>query len=455
MSPRDGQPWSVAVATLGCRLNQVESQEMLALLDGHGFRAVPPEEPADVYVVNTCTVTGRADFSDRQMIRRIRRERPGSLLVVTGCYAQTDPEAVSRIGGVDLVVGNQEKYRLPELLRPLLERPRAPGTAPAIRVAPIAQARSVPLAPFARVTGRSRAFVKVQDGCQHRCAFCIVPAARGASRSQAPSVVREQVRALVGAGYPEITLTGVDLGHYGWDLAPRTTLAALVGDLVETPGLRWLRLSSILPAYLSPALLEVITGSRVVAPHLHVPLQSGSDRVLRLMRRPYNTRMYRGLVERLAASVPELGLGTDLIVGHPGETEADFARTVELVQALPFSYLHVFAYSDRRGTEAARLGDRVSPRVAAERSRVLRALGRDKSLAFRRRLVGRAHEALVLEAPDRATGLAAGLTGNYVEVLFDGPRALARRVVDLTVTEAGAERTLGRLAGAAHEAVPA
>ncbi|MBI2526929.1 MAG: tRNA (N(6)-L-threonylcarbamoyladenosine(37)-C(2))-methylthiotransferase MtaB [Candidatus Rokubacteria bacterium] len=443
------EPVTVSVATLGCRLNQVESQEMLAVLESRGFRAVAGQEPARVYVVNTCTVTGRADFSDRQLIRRIARERPGALVVVTGCYAQTDPRAVARIPGVDLVVGNQEKYRLPELLAPLLSRgggSRAEGRQPAeIEVAPIAAAHAVPVAPFARVAGRSRASVKVQDGCQYRCAFCIVPTARGGSRSQDPKVVLEQVRALVEAGYREITLTGVDLGHYGRDLLPRTTLAALVTQLDAVPRLRWLRLSSILPAYFTPELIEAIVGSRVVTPHLHLPLQSGSDRVLRLMRRPFNTRMYRALVERLARDIPGLGLGADMIVGHPGEGDLDFAETLSLVGELPFSYLHVFSYSDRKGTESARLRDHVPAPAIRARSAALRRLGRGKALAFRRRMLGRTHEALVLETRDRATGLLSGLTANYVEVLFDGPDTLARRFVPVTITDCRPEGTFGRL----------
>ncbi|HAM56975.1 MAG TPA: tRNA (N(6)-L-threonylcarbamoyladenosine(37)-C(2))-methylthiotransferase MtaB [Candidatus Rokubacteria bacterium] len=442
---------TVGVATLGCRLNQVESQEMLGLVEAQGFRPVAGAERAEVYVVNTCTVTGRADVSDRQLIRRITRERPGALVVVTGCWAQTDPQAVARIPGVDLVLGNQEKYRLPELVAALLaQRPEhqaVDGRGPEIRVAPIAEARSVPAAPLARVAGRSRAFVKIQDGCQHRCAFCIVPAARGASRSQDPEVVLDRVRALIEAGHGEITLTGVDLGHYGWDLLPRTTLAVLLRQLAEVAGLRWLRLSSILPAYVTADLLEVITGSPRVAPHLHLPLQSGSDRVLRLMRRPYNTRMYRTLVERLARDLPDLGLGADLIVGHPGESEADFAETRALVSGLPFSYLHVFSYSDRKGTESTRLTDRVPAQTIRARSAALRQLGREKALAFRQRMLGRTHEALVLEARDRATGLLSGLTANYVEVLFDGPDRLARRFVPVTITDCRPEGTFGRLEG--------
>jgi threonylcarbamoyladenosine tRNA methylthiotransferase MtaB len=441
------RPVAVAFPTLGCRLNQVESQEMAALMEARGFRPVTAGEPAGIYVVNTCTVTGRADFSDRQLIRRIRRENPGALVVVTGCWAQTDPEAVARLEGVDLVLGNQEKYRLPELVEGLLAR-RPGGEAPAVRVAPIADARAIPFAPFARVTGRSRAFVKVQDGCQHRCAFCIVPAARGGSRSQDPKVVLDQVRLLVEAGHGEVTLTGVDLGHYGWDLVPRTSLAALIAMLTEVPGLRWLRLSSVLPAYFTPALIEAVTTIPVVAPHLHIPLQSGSDRVLRLMRRPYNTRMYRALVERLSAAIPELGLGGDVIVGHPGESDADFAATLDLVGALPFSYLHVFAYSDRKGTEAARRPGRLASVAIRERSAALRRLAAAKCLQFRRRLLGQTREVLVLDASDRVTGLRAGLTGNYVEVRFPGPASLARRFVPVTITDCSPERTLGTLAAA-------
>ncbi|HWP75207.1 MAG TPA: tRNA (N(6)-L-threonylcarbamoyladenosine(37)-C(2))-methylthiotransferase MtaB [Methylomirabilota bacterium] len=433
-------PVTVALTTLGCRLNQVESQEMGALLEGRGFRVVPAGSRAQVHVVNTCTVTGRADFSDRQIIRRIGREDPGAFLVVTGCYAQTDPDTVAALPGVDLVVGNQEKYRLPDLLDSLVKRAR-----PTVAVADIREARSVPVAPVTRMTGRSRPFVKIQDGCQHRCAFCIVPAARGGSRSQEPKVVLDQVRALAEAGYPDVTLTGVDIGHYGWDLYPRTSLAALVRSLAGVAGLRWLRLSSVLPSYFTDDLVDVVATLPVVAPHLHLPLQSGSDRVLRLMRRPYHTGMYRALVDRLAAAIPGLGLGADVIVGHPGETDEDFEATLALVGSLPFSYLHVFTYSDRKGTEAARRPGHVPAAVIRERSQRLRRLGREKSHAFRSALVGSAREVLVLEARDHQTGLLSGLTSNYVEVLFPGPDGLGRRMATVEIAEVRGERTRGRL----------
>ena len=433
---------TVAFTTLGCRLNQADTQALQRALETRGFRTVDLEARPDVVVVNTCTVTARAELSDKRAIRRAARLSRDGRVVVTGCWAQTSPAEVAALGGVDLVVGNADKARLPELLAGL-----ARARAPRIEVSDIAGARIEPPAAPAK-SERARAFLKVQDGCQHRCAFCVVPLARGASRSLAPAAVEAHARALVAAGHAEIVLTGVDLGHYGADLVPRTSLAALLARLVAIPGLRWLRLSSLLPAYFTGELLEIVTGSPVIAPHLHVPLQSGSDRVLRAMRRPYTAAMYRGLVERLAAAIPRLGLGADVIVGFPGETGDDFAATLALVEALPFSYLHVFPYSPRAGTEAAARPGRVQAAVAAERGRRLRDAAAARNLRFRAGMLGRVEDVLVLEARDRATGDLVGLTGNYMEVTFRGPDDLRRRVARVRVTAVEAAATRGRLENA-------
>jgi threonylcarbamoyladenosine tRNA methylthiotransferase MtaB len=338
---------------------------------------------------------------------------------------------------VDLVVGNGDKGRLPDLLDRLVEGK--------VHVSDIADTRTVESMPAVRVRGRSRAFVKVQDGCQHRCAFCVVPLARGASRSLDPKIVLDQVCLLVETGHREVVLTGVDLGHYGADLVPRTTLAALLRSLVEVPGLHWVRLSSLLPAYFTPELVELATSSPVIAPHFHVPLQSGSNRVLRRMRRPYDVRMYRTLVERLAAARPGLGLGTDLIAGFPGETDADFAETVSCVRELPFSYLHVFPYSARRGTEAVRLDGALAPSTITQRSQALRDAGRTKREEFRRARVGSIEDVVVLEARDATTGRLVGLTGNYVEVVFAGPDGLVRTIARVRITGVRGSRTVGEL----------
>ncbi|HEY7519630.1 MAG TPA: tRNA (N(6)-L-threonylcarbamoyladenosine(37)-C(2))-methylthiotransferase MtaB [Methylomirabilota bacterium] len=432
----------VALATLGCRLNQVDTQQIQAGLEARGFTVVPAEAPADAVVVNTCTVTARAEFSDRQAIRRARRANPAARVVVTGCWAQTSPGEVASLGGVDLVVGNADKERLPELVAALLsDRPAVSR----LSVTDVAGARFVPPPLPTRPTDRSRAFVKVQDGCQHRCAFCIVPFARGGSRSLAPAAVLEHVRRRVELGHPEVVLTGIDLGHYGADLRPRATLAGLVRALGRVDGLRWLRLSSLLPAYVTDELLDALRSSPVVAPHFHVPLQSGSDRVLRAMRRPYTVAMYRRVVDGLAAAFPRLGLGADVLVGFPGETDEDFAATAALVAELPFTYLHVFPYSARRGTEAAARAGRVDATTLTRRAAVMRGLGEAKAAAFRRSLGGRVEEVLVLERRARVGGDLVGLTGHYAEVRFAGPDALMRRLARVKITEADGARLHGRL----------
>ena len=431
---------TVSFATLGCRLNQVDTQSLQGALEASGFRAPGVGEAADVVVVNTCTVTARAEASDRQAIRRLARTNPGARVVVTGCWAQTDPESVAGLRGVDLVVGNGEKHRLPDLLHRLLA-----GDSPErVHVGEVSRLRTIPLMPWARSAGRSRAFLKVQEGCRHRCAFCIVPRARGASRSQSPEVVLDQVRRLVEIGHREVTLTGIDLGNYGADLVPRTSLAALLRSMIDVRGLHWIRLSSLLPAYFTSELIEVVASSAVVAPHLHVPLQSGSDRMLRRMRRPYTSAMYARIVERLIRARPGLGLGTDVIVGHPGELDVDFEETVAVVEALPFSYLHVFPYSDRRGTEAATMESRVDEQTKARRGRRLRDLGRAKNWRFRTALVGTAQDVVMLEMRD-AAGRLVGLTGNYVEVAVAGSDRLMRTLQVVRVTTAGDDETTGEL----------
>jgi threonylcarbamoyladenosine tRNA methylthiotransferase MtaB len=437
----------VAFATLGCRVNQADTQQLQAALEARGFSTVPFGTAADVIVVNTCTVTARAEVSDRQAIRRARRSNPDARVVVTGCWAQTSAAEVAREPGVDLVVGNADKPRLPALFEAILRTRRVPVR---VEAGDLRGAR-LTLENPSRALGRSRAFVKVQDGCQHRCAFCIVPRARGDSRSLPAERVADQVRALVAAGHVEITLTGVDLGHYGADLVPRTSLAALLRGLVEIPGVRWLRLSSMLPAYFTDDVLDVVTGAPAIAPHFHIPLQSGSDRVLRAMRRPYTVAMYRSVVERLARAIADLGLGADVIAGFPAERADDADATRALIEALPFTYLHVFPYSDRPGTEAASRPAHVDRATIARRAERLRQLGAAKAAAFRSALVGRTEDVLVLETRDRATGGLVGLTGNYVEVVFDGADTLMRGVATVRLDRAdGGMR--GVLVGSARAA---
>ena len=442
--PEAPAPATVAFETLGCRLNQADTAELQAAFEARGYRTAAPGQPAGVYVVNTCTVTARAEFSDRQAIRRAADRHPGALVVVTGCWAQTSPGVVAGLPGVDLVVGTRDRHRIPALVGSLRR-----DAGPVIAVSDVFAPGPEAPAPAQRgpAPGRTRAFVKVQDGCQHRCSFCIVPFARGGSRSRPLDQVVGQVAGLAAAGHAEVVLTGVDLGHYGWDLAPRLTLAALVRRLLDIPGLGWLRLSSVLPAYLTDELVETMAADRRVCRHLHVPLQSGSDRVLRAMRRPYNVRLYRERVERLTARLPGLGLGTDVITGFPGETAQEFAETEALAAELPFSYLHVFSYSDRPGTEGARLpAPRVPSPEIRRRTARLRRLSAAKHLAFRRHRLGQEAEVLVLGERDRASGALLGLTGDYLEVAFPGPDALMRRLARVRLTAVEGARLSGVLA---------
>jgi threonylcarbamoyladenosine tRNA methylthiotransferase MtaB len=261
-------------------------------------------------------------------------------------------------------------------------------------------------------------------------------------------MVEEHARRLVEAGHPEIVLTGIDLGHYGADLRPRVSLAALLRRLVQISGLRWLRLSSMLPSYFTNEVLEILISAPAIAPHFHVPLQSGSDRVLRAMRRPYTVATYRRVVERLARAIPRLGLGADVIVGFPGETDDDFAATLDLVGALPFSYLHVFPYSPRQGTSAATLPGRLAARAVADRARRLREVDARQRWRFQQTLVGRTEDVLVLEAREREGGELTGLTGNYVEVIFPGPDHLRRGLARVRVTAADGTAARGVLQAA-------
>ncbi|HEY6000511.1 MAG TPA: tRNA (N(6)-L-threonylcarbamoyladenosine(37)-C(2))-methylthiotransferase MtaB [bacterium] len=402
---------TVAFHTIGCKLNQYETNDLERQFAEAGWEVVPFGEPADVTVVNTCTVTGRSDHRCRAALRKARRASPAGTVVAAGCYAQAQPDAVGSMAEVDLVLGNRGKAAVFEHLGEE-GRPRGARIAiagPAAGPAPGAPAPFVPIRAF---SGHTRAFVKIQDGCDARCAYCIVPQARGGNRSLPETDVIAQVEALIGAGYPEVVLTGVHLGTWGRDLRPQRTLAAVLARIVALPGLGRLRLSSIEPTEFTPELLELLASSPAICPHLHIPLQSGAAAVLRAMRRPYGPGEFAALAERLAATLPDPGIGADVIAGFPGERAEDFEETAALIRALPLTYLHVFPYSPRPGTPAAAMPDQVPPPERERRAALLRAIGRDKAEDFRRRHVGRTVRALV----EGRAGRAHGLTGNYLKV---------------------------------------
>ncbi|MBI2902171.1 MAG: tRNA (N(6)-L-threonylcarbamoyladenosine(37)-C(2))-methylthiotransferase MtaB [Candidatus Methylomirabilis oxyfera] len=432
----------VAIKTLGCRQNQYESDALLESMRRDGQIWVGPGEEADLCIINTCTVTKEADADSRQMIRRAIRDNPSARVVVTGCYAQVAAGEIASIPGVDLVAGNGEKARLLELIHGLSRK-----GPPLIAVGDIRRTRTFEPLPPPVAGSRSRAFLKVQDGCNYRCTFCIIPETRGPNRSQPKEAALRDLRALMDAGYPEVVLTGIHLGTYGRDLPTRGSIAGLLGEMLEVAAPARIRLSSLDPHEVGDDLIGLFGRFGNLCRHLHLPLQSGDDRVLTLMRRAYKAEMFRRLVERLAEAVPGIAIGADVIVGFPGEGEVEFERTYRLLERLPIAYLHVFSYSQRDGTVAASMRDQVPKSVKASRSFALRSLSEAKWSLFRRTQVGQPLTAVVLDRRDARTGRLEALTDNYVTVAFDGGQTAVGRTVNLTIEAVSEGRTLGRMRG--------
>jgi threonylcarbamoyladenosine tRNA methylthiotransferase MtaB len=432
---------TVALMTVGCKLNQYESEGIAEAFEEGGFEVVPFSERADVYVVNTCTVTGRSDYRSRQMLRRASRRNPSALVVATGCYAQREPGALSSMPEVRLVVGNAEKHAIPGLIAEHLTSGGRPPSDVDVFVSPL-RGRSFEAFDIRRFRGHTRAFLKIQDGCDRRCSYCAVPDARGPARSRPFRDVVDQAARLTANGYREIVLTGVHIGSYGAD-GGGPGLPELLSALEEVPGLARLRLGSVEPNELSPGLAAAILRSDKICRHLHVPLESGSDATLARMGRAYTRSDYAEAVGRITGRDPRAGLGADVMVGFPGETEEHFEETVALIEELPFTYLHVFSFSPRPGTPAAEMGGAVPGVVKKRRSLALRELGHAKSLAFRRTLVGERLEILVEERRGRRGGRLTGLSSNYVRVEIEGDDRLANRLVEVVVESADEEVTRG------------
>jgi threonylcarbamoyladenosine tRNA methylthiotransferase MtaB len=405
------------VVTLGCKLNQFDTASAEGVLRAGAM--TPTDEPAaaDVIILNTCTVTGRADAEGRRLARRLRRLNPGARIVATGCYAERDPDALRRTGAFDDVVGLRERERLPAALLGALADADACAAGSAVALS---------------FGDRARAWLRVQEGCDLACSYCVIPRVRGPGRSVPVPQALAELRRFRDGGIVEVGLTGVNTGSWGQDLSPRQELADLLEAILAADlGLR-IRLNSLEPRTVTDRVLDLLRAApETLLPHVQVPLQSGCDRILGRMARNYRTGFYRDLVLRAAERVPDLCLGADVITGFPGETVEDFEQTVRFVSGLPLAYLHVFSYSARPGTRAAGLEEAVAPHVIKERTTRLRGVGLAQGRAFRRRLLGRTLPGLALHAwaDDGATRV---LTGNYVEVLV--PRARAGEVVPVELT---------------------
>ena len=413
--PREpGRPLRIAFHSQGCKLNLYESAGLSQAAARRRHVVVPMGEAADVVVLNTCSVTGRADQEARQLLRRLHRRRPEARLVVTGCYAQRAPAELAALPGVALVAGHAEKDDLADWLDAL----PAAG-AGEIRVGPLRGKTTTALRALG-AEGRTRAYLRVQDGCDAACSYCVIPSTRGSSRSLSLREIEAEARSLLDAGFREIVLTGVHLGRWGCDLRPVRRFSELVELLVRLPSPHAfrLRLSSLEPREVDERLVDILAGSGVLAPHLHLPLQSGSDPVLRAMRRSYRTREYRERVLAVAARVSPLALGADLLVGFPGETEADFRRTAAFLAEIPFTHLHAFSFSPRPGTEAAGFPGRPPGNVTARRREHAAALVAEKGRRFRESFLGRVVRVLV-EAPTRP-GRIRGWSDHYLRVTVAG-----------------------------------
>lgn len=435
-----------ALLTIGCKLNQFETQVMQELLEGESYEVVPFSQRADLYVINTCTVTGKSEYRARQAIRKAIRTNPHAFIVVAGCYVQVHSHQVAHLPGVDLVLGNEEKFSLTAYLTEAKK-----NGFPRIEVGDFDYSKGgfrTSLYPFPQVkkfSGYTRSFVKVQDGCDASCSFCLVSQARGPNRSQRPEVVREQVEWLVGVGFQEVVLTGVHLGTYGADLGGEIHLAGLLRSLREVIGLKKVRLGSIEPREFTSELIEEIATNPKVCRHLHIPLQSGDPEILQAMGRNYTPDDYEKLIQRLKEKMPELGLGADVIVGFPGEEESHFCHSVELIERLPLTYLHVFSFSPRPGTLAAVLPGQVDGTVKRKRSQDLRALGRQKSQEFKEYYLGKEIEVLVENSPDKETGHPKGISDNYLKVLLPGEslKEIVNRYHTIRVVHLKGERLIG------------
>lgn len=400
------------IQNFGCRAAQADGAALAQRLMERGMAPAACAREADLVILNTCTVTAAADQDVRQAVRRAHLENPGARILVTGCYAQRAPEELVRLDGVTWVVGNTHKHRIHEIVS-------EPGAVPyhgQIYVGDIFAETEFVTAPVEETAGdRTRPNLKVQDGCNNRCSFCIIPFVRGRSRSAPPGVVIEQVRRLA-ERYREIVLSGINLGRWGRDLGGRLRLVDLLRRLLEETPVARIRLSSVEPMDLSSELLDLMAASERIAKHVHAPLQTGSDRILRLMRRRYRAHHYASRILEARRRMPLAAIGADVMVGFPGETEEDFEANRRFIESLPFTYLHVFTYSARPGTPAAAMSGQVPMRVRKERNRMLRELAAEKNLAFRREMVGRRLSAVTLGDGRRA------LTDNYLEVELARPR---------------------------------
>ena len=405
---------TAAFMAMGCKVSQFETESMEGLFKKRGYEIVPFDSVADVYVINTCAVTKSGEAKSRKEIHRARRRNPDAVIAVTGCYAQVASDEIKSIDGVNVVLGTQDRGRIVD------EVERAAGRTGVVDgVQDIMEAREFEDIPLYDTPKRTRAFLKIQEGCDNYCSYCIIPYARGHQRSRHPESVRREAEKLAGMGFCEIVLTGIHLGTYGRDLAGDITLADAAREVLAIPGIKRLRLGSLESIELSPELFTLIRGNDRFAKHLHLPLQAGSDEILHRMNRHYDTGEFARLLEHVWHEVPGVAISTDVIVGFPGETEELFEESLDFVESMGFTRVHVFPFSSRPGTPAASMPGQVPEPVKKERVHRMKEVALRKAEAFHASFNGWTMDVL-FEARNK-DGIADGLTGNYIRVYTDEP----------------------------------
>ena len=436
----------VAFTTLGCRTNQHDTAEMQVILKKEGYAIVDSSETADIYVINTCTVTARSDYSSRLAVKKSLAINENATVIFTGCYAQLNPEDSSKMKGLDIVLGNADKLKIAEVLKAKLKNDslQKESSLAEVYMSDIHADREFQTLPVTQFQGRTKAFIKVQTGCDESCSFCTVVRARGSSASDTRENILDNVRHAIDGGYKEITLTGINLGTWGMDFHLKETFSSLVEDIANLNGNFRVRLSSINPMEIDDHLIELISQHEKICPHLHIPLQSGDTEVLSKMRRNYNAKQYEHIVRRASEKISPLGLGADIIVGFPGESEVSFEHTRKLIEELPFSYLHVFSYSPRSGTEAHNFKNNIKNITKKERNLILNDLVKEKARQFYKSFIGKKVTVLV-EERKQADGVLKGYSEHYIPVSIDAEGFLQNQLVSVLITEIRKNKLIGCL----------
>ncbi len=439
-----------AFITLGCKVNQYETQAIRESLAAKGFVETAPEQAADLYVINTCTVTSASDEKSRQYIKKVRRKNPAATVVVTGCYAESDTEAIKKLEGVDFVITKAEEAQLAEIVsRDTVHRV---PTSPSKRggwgddtYIPGSEKESIYNLKISHFAGHTRAFLKIEDGCDLYCSYCIIPYVRGGIKSRRPPDILEEARRLIDNGYKEIILTGIHLGAYGKETQENLRLLDVINMLSNLSGLKRLRLSSLEINEITHELIDLVAHTNRICPHFHIPIQSGDDFILKRMNRKYNSSQYLEVLDGIRSKIDAPSFTTDIIVGFPGEQDEHFENTINLCKKAGFSRMHIFPFSAREGTPAAKMSDHCQPQTIKKRKTLLDAVAKNSAFTYKKRFLNTRAEVLVETERDPKTNKLCGYSERYIKVLFDGPDTIKNSIVSVRIEEVSPSLAMGTL----------